>query len=448
MQKMLQKLIVTVLHPGSYADWLANAGDETARWAKAAGFRGGPGEYLVLPGSVDHHEVVAGISGPAEIHDLAGLARIDAETIEFTGPWNDEIRTLALGYAMAAYRFGRYQATTPAPRLIVPKGERKHHALVRAVNNVRDWVNTPSEDMGPQELEDLARGMAEDHGADLKVTTGDDLLKRNLPAIHAVGRAADRKPRLIDLSWGNPAHPKLILVGKGVTFDCGGLNIKGAAGMRIMKKDMGGAAHAMALAGLVMDLHLPVCLRLLVPAVENAISGNAYRPGDVVTGRNGKTMEIGNTDAEGRVVLSDALTVASESSPDIIIDFATLTGAARIALGPELPPYYTTCDRVAQALEAASASVSDPLWRMPLYDPYEELIKSSVADISNTGSTPMGGSITAALFLRHFVTTDAPWVHLDVYAWNPSEKPGRPAGGEAQGLRAVYAMLEARYQKS
>jgi leucyl aminopeptidase len=310
---------------------------------------------------------------------------------------------------------------------------------------VRDLVNTPTEDMGPSELADAVIHAADQLGASASVIKGDDLLTENYPAVHAVGRAASRPPRMISLTWGEKDHPVLALVGKGVCFDSGGLDIKPASGMKLMKKDMGGAAHALALARLVIQYELPVRLLLLIPAVENSIAGNAYRPGDVVETRKGLTVEIGNTDAEGRVILADGLTRSCEEKPDLIIDFATLTGAARVALGTDLPPVFSNHLEIAQAITAAGERVEDPMWTMPLYQPYRTLLKSEIADLNNIASTGYGGCITAALFLEHFVEPDVPWVHIDTFAWNQTARPGRPVGGEALGLRSVFNYLRERY---
>ena len=318
--------------------------------------------------------------------------------------------------------------------------------MLDAVLRVRDWVNTPTEDMGPQQLEDIARALAAEHGADIQVTAGDALLAANYPTIHAVGRASHRAPRIIELGWGDETRPHLVLVGKGVCFDTGGLDLKGAEGMRNMKKDMGGAAHALALAGLVMARRLPVRLTLLVPAVENAVGPDALRPGEVVTTRQGATVEIDNTDAEGRLILCDALARAGELRPDAILDFATLTGAARVALGPDVPALFANDDALANAWQAAGDAVRDPVWRMPLWRPYLRYLKSNVADIANAGSR-MAGAVTAALYLECFVPAGTPWAHLDTYAWTDAERPGHPAGGEALGLRAAWAMLKARYAR-
>ena len=316
--------------------------------------------------------------------------------------------------------------------------------IYAAVKLVRDLVNTPTEDMGPQHLFDVAQSLAKEFSATLNEWVGEDLLKHNFPAIHAVGRASHRPPRLIELTWGDSQHPRVAIVGKGVCFDTGGINLKGADGMRWMKKDMGGGAHALALARLIMAAKLPVHLHMLVPAVENAVSGNAYRPGEVVATRAGHTIEIGNTDAEGRVILADALAFAAEHKPDIIIDFATLTGAARVALGPELPAVFSNRDNWFSKLEAAGKSAQDPLWRLPLGLNYNAMIDSNIADLNNTGG-PQAGAITAALFLEHFVPPQQAWIHIDQFSWNPRARPGRPEGGEAQTLRAVFGMLEAEY---
>jgi leucyl aminopeptidase len=319
-------------------------------------------------------------------------------------------------------------------------------ALAEAVALVRDLVDTPAADMGPAELADAAEAVAKAHGAEFRVTRG-DALDQGYPMIAAVGRAAvrDRAPRLIEIEWGDPAHPRIAIVGKGVCFDSGGLDLKPSSAMLLMKKDMGGAAHALALAGLVMGARLPVRLHLLIPAVENAVAGDAFRPGDILRSRKGISVEIGNTDAEGRLVLGDALTRAGEDKPDLILDFATLTGAARVALGPDLPAMFANDDALAAELLAAAVAVSDPVWRMPLWADYAEMIKSTTADINNAGEGGMAGAVTAALFLQRFVPDATPWAHFDTFAWRPSARPGRPKGGDALGLRAAFAMLRARF---
>ncbi|WP_341705464.1 leucyl aminopeptidase family protein, partial [Ferrovibrio sp.] len=360
----------------------------------------------------------------------------------------------ALGWALAAYRFDRYKKPAAGrrgrARLVWPaKADRARVvALYDGIVLARDLVNTPAADMGPAELAEAARAVALLGGGSFACIIGDDLLEQNYPMIHAVGRASVRLPRLIDITWGNPKHPKLTLVGKGVCFDTGGLDLKPSAGMLLMKKDMGGAAVVLGLAAAIMALKLPVRLRVLVAAVENSVSGNAMRPGDVLTSRKGLTVEIGNTDAEGRLVLADALAEADREKPDWLIDCATLTGAARVAIGPDLPALYSSDDTMAQALLAAGLAAADPLWRMPLHRPYREYIEGKVADISNSADTPFAGSITAALFLQEFVEKTKAWAHLDMFAWNPKARPGRPAGAEATGLRALFAAIEARYAKS
>ncbi|MEZ5894071.1 MAG: leucyl aminopeptidase family protein [Parvularculaceae bacterium] len=353
-----------------------------------------------------------------------------------------------LGWLMGGYRFDRYKKQKPAvARLVAP--ENADLAAARragdAIELVRDLVNTPAGDMGPEAMEAMAREIAGAHGAALSVTTGDELLVKNLPMIHAVGRAAKAAPRLLDLTWGDASAPKLTLVGKGVTFDSGGLDIKNASGMLLMKKDMGGAAHAFALARMIMSAKLIVRLRVLTPVVENAISGDAFRPGDILKSRSGLTVEIGNTDAEGRLVLADALSLGGEEQPALMISLATLTGAARVALGPEVIPYYCDDDALCAALDGASARAADPVWRMPLWRPYDSMLSSTVADMNNVSSGTFAGSVLAALFLRKFAGGAASWMHFDIYAWRPKAAPGRPLGGEAQAIRALFEVLRGRF---
>jgi leucyl aminopeptidase len=350
-------------------------------------------------------------------------------------------------WMLGAYRFDRYKTgKLPAARLIAPPSQDTRRARREAVATayVRNLVNTPAADMGPDALEREARALAATHDARLSVVTGDELLKQNFPLIHAVGRAAAIAPRLIDLSWGRVGAPRVTLVGKGVTFDSGGLDIKGADGMLLMKKDMGGAAHALALARMIMEAGLNLDLRVLIPAVENAISGNAFRPGDIIRSRKGLTVEIGNTDAEGRLVLADAMTLGAEAKPHVMITLATLTGAARIALGPDLPPFYCDDEAFAGDVLAAAARVQDPMWRMPLWRPYSSSLASPVADLNNSPTGGFAGSVIAALFLKRFAPEDAIWGHFDIYAWRPKAAPGRPVGGEAQVIRALFAALENR----
>ena len=428
---------------------------EGRAWAGRLGFTGKPGQVVVVPGpdgGIDHVLVGTGKTfDPMSARALsarlpAGLYRLEAEP--------EQARVAALAFLLGRYRFDRYKPRKDEDevRLVAPEGFEAAEAgrIAAACTLAREMVDTPAADMGPLQMETIAREIAEAHGASIAVVTGDALLEETYPAIHAVGRAAapHRAPRLIEIGWrmDRTDRPLIALVGKGVAFDSGGLDIKSAGGMRNMKKDMGGAAHVLALARLVMQAGLDVRLVVLVAAVENAISADAFRPGDVLASRRGLTIEIGNTDAEGRLILADALTRAGEHDPDLTLDFATLTGAARVALGPELPPLYTDDKALAADLLAAATAVRDPLWRMPLWGGYRAAIESDIADVRNDSAAwAQGGSITAALFLQKFAPTTGAWAHLDVFAWNSRNRPGHPEGGEAQGLRAAYAMLKARY---
>jgi leucyl aminopeptidase len=350
---------------------------------------------------------------------------------------------------LACYQFTRFRSRNARvwPRLLWPAAADRGHVArtAGAIAMTRDLVNTPAGDMGPEELADAAAALAGSTGALFRTIVGDALLQENFPAIHAVGRASPRAPRLIDLRWGADTAPKVTLVGKGVCFDTGGLDLKSSANMKLMKKDMGGAALVLGVARMIMDARLPVRLRVLIPAVDNAVSGNAFRPLDVLATRKGLTVEIGNTDAEGRLVLADALAEADREKPDLLIDVATLTGAARTALGPELPALFTADDALAAQLLAAGDEEADPLWRLPLWKPYRRMLDSKVADIINASDSPHAGAITAALFLQEFVSPGTAWAHLDVFAWNPSSRPGRPEGGEAIGLRALYGAIARRW---
>ena len=421
-------------------------------WAVANDFNGEAGRFLAVPGKGNGLErVLAGLGEMpgSEPFAAARLCRaLPAGTYALDGFAADG-RLIALGWCLEAYEFrtyGKVPGTTA--KLVCPDGAERGEILRAAAATylVRDLVNTPASDMGPDELEAAARAVAKSHRAKVNVIRGRALAK-GFPMIHAVGSASPRAPRLIDLAWGPARAPKVTLVGKGVCFDTGGLDIKAAAGMLLMKKDMGGAANVLGLAQMIMSAKLPIRLRVLIPAVENAISGNAFRPGDVLTSRKGFTVEIGNTDAEGRLVLADALALADEEKPDLIVDMATLTGAARVALGPDLPPYYTDDDDIAGAIASAAAAENDPLWRMPLWQPYNRLFDSSIADMSNSGETSFAGSITAALFLKRFIEKAKAYVHFDIFAWTPVTRPGRPKGGEAQGMRALFTMIRERYAK-
>jgi len=415
--------------------------------AEAVGFDGAPDSFCVLPDAKGNvARVLAGVRDARDPWALAALPQKlpRGRYALGKGPAAIAPEDAVFAWDLGSYRFTRYKRGKRKPADLQVDGSarvRESLELAHAVRLVRDLVNTPAEDMGPQDLADIAQEQAERFGGEFDEWVGDELLAQNFPAIHAVGRAAARPPRLLEINWGDPKHPRVAIVGKGVCFDSGGLDIKTAEGMRLMKKDMGGAAHAIALARLVMQRKLPVRLQMLVPAVENAISGAAFRPGDVLRTRKGLTVEVGNTDAEGRLVLCDALAYAVEGKPKTIIDFATLTGAARVALGPELPALFANDEKLAARLLAASEATADPMWRLPLWRNYRRLYDSDVADINNSGRGGFAGSIVGALFLDHFVPEDMPWAHFDVYAWNDASRPGRPLGGEAQALRAVLAAL-------
>lgn len=439
------------IDPAGLEAWKAGATESQVRWLESAGFGARPGQLCALAGEDGAiRSYLFGQSDEGYLYQMARLpGRLPEGTYRLQCDWSAEQRTqAALGWGLATYAFNRYKKGNGDKQRALQLDDDiagSVRALYDAQALVRDLVNTPTEDLGPTELEDAVRLVAERFDARCKVIHGEDLLTQNFPAIHAVGRASNRAPRLIELTWGSKDHPVLAVVGKGVCFDTGGLNIKSTAGMALMKKDMGGAAHALATAQLVMRHKLPVRLKLLIPAVENSISGNAYRPGDVIPTRKGLSIEIGNTDAEGRVILSDALTYASEMDPSLIIDFATLTGAARVAMGTDLPPIFSNQPEVAAAIQAAGDACEDPLWTLPLWQPYNKLIESKIADLNNSAKSSFGGCITAALFLEHFVSKDNPWVHIDTFAWNQSNRPGRPEGGEALGLRAVFSYLEGRF---
>ncbi len=435
--------------------WLGQQNVTTRRWVENAGFTAKPGSHCLLPGrGGELKAVLAGKRDSGPLYQLSSLYKGLPKGGYHIAPENQdellpaELEQLFLGWGLAAYRFNRYKRQSAGKaRLLLPKALKPAvSALTDAQYLVRDWVNTPTEDFGPDELAAAVVQQAESFGADVGIVRGDELLTQNFPAVHAVGRACTRPPQLIHLSWGDEDRPGLSLVGKGVCFDTGGLDIKSAVGMLKMKKDMGGAAHVMAIARLVMQFQFPVRLNLFIPAVENSIAGNAYRPGDVIPTRRGKTVEIGNTDAEGRVILSDALTRACEDNPELLLDFATLTGAARVALGTDLPALFSNDDEVAGGLLAAGEQVEDPLWQLPLHQPYRRLIASKIADLANVAKSGFGGAITAALFLQHFVGRQIPWVHVDTYAWNDADRSGRPSGGEALGMRAVFHYLRARYR--
>ncbi len=421
-----------------------------ARWAAANGFTGQRGRLLPLP---DGEGGVAGYlfglgadkDRPRLVSGLASAA-LEPGRYRLEGEFGDPT-IAALGFRLGAYRFDAYRNPRDPVELELPPAAEAAEVdrLVAAAFLARDLVNTPANDLGPDALEARIRSFAADRKLAFRSIAGDELLSENFPMIHAVGRAAAEPPRLVEFNWGDQAHPQITLVGKGVTFDTGGLDIKPSSGMLLMKKDMGGAANVLGLAHAIIDAGLRVRLRVLIPIVENAIAGASFRPGDVLRARNGTTVEIGNTDAEGRLILADALALADEASPETIFDLATLTGAARTALGPDIPPLYTDDDDLAAELMAAGAASDDPLWRMPLWRPYGSMISSRIADMNNAGTGGFAGSITAALFLRRFVRETTPWAHLDIYAWAPEARPGRPFGGTDQGVRAIYGALKQRY---
>lgn len=433
-----------------YGAWLAAQPARVRAWLEGSGFEAKPAACALLP---EPEGAPAGalliLSEPAQPWDFAALReRLMSGDWRLEAPSDLDRGQAALGWALASYRFDRYrQSDAKEVRLEVPDdlATRRAQAIAEASYLARDLINTPASDLGPGELADAAVRVARQFGATCRVIEGEVVASERYPAIYAVGQASSRPPHVIDLHWGDIAAPKLTLVGKGVCFDTGGLDLKPAAGMRLMKKDMGGAAVTLGLAQAVMALELPVRLRLLIGAVENAVGGSSFRPGDVLQTRKGLTVEIGNTDAEGRLVLADLLTEADSERPAMLIDGATLTGAARVALGPDLPALFTPDDGLAADLLAAGQAAFEPLWRLPLHAPYRELIDSPIADLDNTGKGGFAGAITAALFLERFVTETPAWAHLDLYAWNPEPRPGRPRGGEATGLRALLGAIERRF---
>ena len=442
--------LLSVICVAEGAEMPALLGQSQRDWAAACGFTGQRGRLLGLPAA--DGSLIGYLFGVGRAEDrptlVMGLAAAALEPgcYELRGQFGDPTLA-ALGFRLGAYRFDRYKKGRAAPTLDYPDGADVPEVdrLVEAAFLARDLVNTPANDLGPDAFEREIRAFAERHDMTLTAIIGDELLVHNFPMIHAVGRGGPEAPRLMDLAWGDPAAPKVTLVGKGVTFDTGGLDIKPAASMLLMKKDMGGAANVLGLAHAIIDAKLKVRLRVLIPIVENSISANAFRPGDILPSRSGQTVEIGNTDAEGRLILGDALTFADEERPELLLDMATLTGAARTALGPDLPPLYSTDDALARDLMAAGLASDDPLWHMPLWAPYDRMMDSRIADMNNAGSTPFAGSITAAMFLKRFVRQAKAWVHLDIFAWAPEARPGRPQGGTDQGIRAVYGVLKSRY---
>ncbi|MBZ9869953.1 leucyl aminopeptidase family protein [Mesorhizobium sp. BR1-1-9] len=427
----------------------ASLASSAVAWARANGFSGEAGKTLIVP--AENGALGGALFGIGDGEGALAVGALAKSLAE--GDWHfasslarPELAAIAL--ALGGYVFTRYgKKPGKALRFELPAGveAKRVRCIVEGVFLTRDLVNTPTSDMGPDELEKAVRALAEIHKAEVSVIKGDDLIEQNFPMIHAVGRASSSAPRLIDMGWGPRSAPKVTLVGKGVCFDTGGLDIKPSSGMLLMKKDMGGAANVLGLASMIMASGLNVRLRVLIPAVENSIAGNAFRPGDVLASRKGMSVEIGNTDAEGRLVLGDALALADEEEPQLLVDMATLTGAARVALGPDLPPFYTGDEALASELAAASLAVEDPLWRMPLWRPYDAKLSSKIADINNVTTDGFAGSITAALFLKRFVEKTASWAHFDIFAWNPADRPHGPAGGEAQGIRALEHVISKRF---
>ena len=434
---------------GEVKGWSAEHAGAGAAWVETSGFKGETGKVLLLPdGSGGLSGALLGLGDGTDPFAAGALAAaLPVQTYRFAGTLDDASKA-ALAFALGTYAFTRYTGKVREwPRLVLPDGVDGEAVsrTVRAVFLARDLINTPTNDMSPADLAEAALDVARGFDAKASVIVGDDLLAKNYPMVHAVGRAAAIAPRLVDFTWGRADAPKVTLVGKGVCFDTGGLDLKPASAMLLMKKDMGGAANVLALAALVMGAKLDVRLRVLIPAVENSVSGNAFRPGDVLKSRKGLSVEIGNTDAEGRLILADALAEADSEAPDLVIDMATLTGAARTALGPDLPPFYTDDEGLAAEIAAAAAREADPLWRLPLWRPYDNWLDSKIADVNHQSDSPFAGSITAALFLRRFIEKSRAWVHLDIYGWCPKPKPGRPVGGEAQGIRALLDVLTRRY---
>lgn len=432
--------------------WLDCQIPEHRSWVQDTAFKAQSGSLCLLPSSEGHLKLVLlGVDSTDDYWQFGDLSyKLPPGYYRIDSNWSESsVNAAALAWGLGAYRFERYKRTEEErPKLVcvtTPTAFESIQNQIRSTYLVRDLINTPAADMMPQDLATTVERLAEDHSAEVKQVVGDELLAQHYSIIHTVGRASEHAPRLIDMVWGRPEHPKVTLIGKGVCFDSGGLNVKPGKSMRLMKKDMGGAAHVIGLASLVMSAKLPVRMRVLIPAVENAISAGAYRPGDVLRSRQGIAIEVDNTDAEGRLVLCDVLAEAASEKPELIADFATLTGAARIALGTELPGFFTNNKALSIDLMRAAEQVGDPVWPLPLHQPYRYLLDSKIADIVNSTTEPFAGAITAALFLQEFIPRDLKWVHFDVMGWNSRSRPGRPIGGEAMGMRATYAYLQQRF---
>ncbi len=445
------------LTPKQLKGWVAKQPSDTKNWIKSSGFTADTKSFCLVPGKNGVvSKVLVGVSEPLDIWSLAHLpTELPVARYRLEGKLNkDTANKLVIGWELGNYGYNDFKYTDSKKKvkkrlasLEAPKScdNSQIKNTVEAIYLVRDLINTPANVMNPPALAAAAKKLAQKHKATCKIMVGDVLLKQNYPAIHTVGRASDQPPRLVDIKWGNARHPKVTLVGKGITFDTGGLDIKPSSNMLLMKKDMGGAACVLGLASMIMSHNLPVRLRVLLPIAENSVSANSYRPSDIIATRKGISVEVGNTDAEGRLVLCDALAEADSEKPDLLIDMATLTGASRVALGTDIPSFFTNDDALAAAVDKSSISATDPLWRMPLWPDYREILDSAVADINSAPGHIYAGAITAALFLQEFVTNCKSWMHIDLMAWNLNTRPGRPAGGEAQGIRSLFALLQSRY---
>lgn len=442
---------IHVIAAKQYAEWLSKQSPTSKEWLSSSQYKPESGNTRLIPdanGKVS--QVICCVDDTENMWATGGFSCFLPEGNYILAVAEEKLFSYAIAWGLGAYQFSRYKKSEYQPaKLFVPAEILSAvENIVESIYLVRDCINTPTDDMGPTELASVTEKLAGEFNAEFTQIIGEKLLDENYPSIYTVGRASDDAPRFLDLRWGNESHPKITLVGKGVCFDSGGLDIKPSSAMLLMKKDMGGAAHVLGLARMIMQAKLPVRLRVLIPAVENAISGNAYRPGDIIKSRKGVTVEIGNTDAEGRVILSDALTEAVSEKPDLLIDITTLTGAARVALGTELPAVFSNHDTVVHEVIKQGEINNDLIWRLPLFAPYREYLNSPIADLNNCSSEPYGGAITAALFLKEFVPDDIPWLHFDLMAWNLRNRPGRPQGGEAMGVRALFSYLENKYNFS